>query len=610
MPPKLAKAAIKAVQEGKIQFFPKHWEKTYFDWLNNIRPWCISRRLWWGHRIPAWYDAKGNVYVAKNLKEAQQQAAAKQSTGGKTDPSQIALTQDEDVLDTWFSSALWPFSTLGWPKQTEELATFYPTSVLVTGFDIIFFWVARMVMMGLHFTGKVPFKRVYVHALVRDEKGQKMSKSKGNVIDPLELINRYGADSVRFTLADLSTPGRDVRLSEKRVQSNRNFITKVWNAARFLKLHHCHKSFDSFEELASFDPFAPETSTQDTPSPAPKATSAPETSTPDASPQATQDTSTQATQDASAQAIQVKEPANLWISRILVKTANQIDTEIKQGRFDNAAHLIFHFTRDYFCDWYLEFAKQLLSQDQTKQETQQVAMWCYGVMLQLLNPFAPLVTEHLWGDLTNQAGDREGDEGASLGSSPSSIPGSSLVNGTGANQAGSSGILMDSTIKLPTTYQSPPNQAPKDQVITPAIECIKAVRTLKSELGLSNQKITLAVSGKIPNFIARYEPQLKRLAGLAEITAKPTANAVPLVGFEGKLHLAISGDIKGLIHRLEGDLAQNQTRFDKLQTRLANQDFTSRAAPEVVQTQQEQKQQLGVIMAEQQKTIGKLKSIC
>jgi len=382
------------------------------------------------------------------------------------------------------------------------------------------------VMMSLHFTKQVPFKRVYVHALVRDEKGQKMSKSKGNVIDPLELINRYGADSIRFTLADLSTPGRDVRLSEKRVQSNRNFITKVWNAARFLKMHDCKmaENFNPFEEAT--------------------------------------------------------EPVNLWISNILVKTANQINEEIEEGRFDNAAHQIFHFTRDYFCDWYLEFAKQLLTNEKTKQETAKVAAWCYGVMLQLLNPFAPLVTEHLWQHL------------------------------------GREDILMDSLIDLP----KPKKVA--DEVIANAIECIKAVRALKSELGLGNQRVTLAITGTKPEFIKRYEPQLIRLAGLAEISSQinsktssksvgdTVGNTVPLVGFGGKLHLAISGDIKALIARLDGELTTTQGHLAKIESRLNNKDFTSRAAPEVVQTQREQKEHLAAIISDSQKTLKKLRSIC
>ena len=230
---KLAKKPIQIVNKGETSFFPNNWTKTFFLWMKNIEPWCISRQIWWGHRIPAWYDDKNNIYVTENEKDAFKLAKKKNKN------KNFKLRQETDVLDTWFSSALWPFATLGWPLKTKEVSKFYPTSVLVTGFDIIFFWVARMLMMGNYFNKHTPFRKVYVHALVRDEKGQKMSKSKGNVIDPLELINEYGADSLRFTLISMASPGRDVKLSKDRVTGNRNFITKIWSANNFLKLNSC-----------------------------------------------------------------------------------------------------------------------------------------------------------------------------------------------------------------------------------------------------------------------------------------------------------------------------------------------------------------------------------
>ena len=239
----LAKPAIAAVREGRTVFVPKNWEKTYFDWMENIQPWCISRQLWWGHQIPAWYGPDGKVFVARDAKPRRR---PKQM---RTSARRRRSTRDEDVLDTWFSSALWPFSTLGWPEETPELARYYPTSALVTGFDIIFFWVARMMMMGLHFMGKEPFRDVYIHALVRDEKGAKMSKSKGNVIDPLGLIDEYGADALRFTLAAMAAQGRDIKLSTARVEGYRNFATKLWNAARFAEHYDCKR-------VAGFDPAA------------------------------------------------------------------------------------------------------------------------------------------------------------------------------------------------------------------------------------------------------------------------------------------------------------------------------------------------------------------
>ena len=228
----LAGPAIAAVEDGRTRFVPRQWENTFFEWMRNIQPWCISRQLWWGHQIPAWYGPDGTVFVAETEAEALAEAEAKYGHA-------VELRRDDDVLDTWFSSALWPFSTLGWPEQTRELARYYPGDVLVTGFDIIFFWVARMMMMGLHFMGEVPFRTVYIHALVRDERGQKMSKSRGNIIDPLELIDRYGCDALRFTLAALAAPGRDIKLAESRVEGYRNFATKLWNAARYAQINGC-----------------------------------------------------------------------------------------------------------------------------------------------------------------------------------------------------------------------------------------------------------------------------------------------------------------------------------------------------------------------------------
>ena len=247
----LAVRALDAVRDGKTTFVPKNWEKTYFEWMENIQPWCISRQLWWGHQIPAWYGPDGKVWVAETEDEAIARALAYYVETGVLRQHQAKemiehpekrapiIMRDEDVLDTWFSSALWPFSTLGWPEETPELKRFYPTSVLVTGFDIIFFWVARMMMMGLHFQDEVPFKDVYIHALVRDERGAKMSKSKGNVIDPLHLIDDYGADALRFTLAAMAAQGRDIKLSTQRVEGYRNFMTKLWNACRFAEINHC-----------------------------------------------------------------------------------------------------------------------------------------------------------------------------------------------------------------------------------------------------------------------------------------------------------------------------------------------------------------------------------
>jgi len=332
----LAKPAIEAVKRGRTTFVPKNWESTYFHWMENIQPWCISRQLWWGHQIPAWYGPDGTVFVAESEAEAKAQAKAHYGKDEK-------LKRDEDVLDTWFSSALWPFSTLGWPDKTPELARYYPTDVLVTGFDIIFFWIARMMMMGLHFMEEVPFRDVYIHALVRDEKGQKMSKSKGNVIDPLELIDTYGADALRFTLAAMAAQGRDIKLSGSRVEGYRNFATKLWNASRFAEMNDC-------EPRADFDP-------------------------------------------ATAQAT-----VNRWIAGESERTAAAVTEALEAFRFNEAAGAIYHFIWHIYCDWYLELIKPILMGDdeQARAETRAMAAFVLDRALQLLHPFMPFVTEELW----------------------------------------------------------------------------------------------------------------------------------------------------------------------------------------------------------------------
>ncbi len=334
---KLSQKPIKIVNKGNTTFFPNNWSKTFFQWMNNIEPWCISRQIWWGHRIPAWYDESGNVFVSETEKEAQ--ILAKKKNKNK----KFKLKQETDVLDTWFSSALWPFATLGWPKKTKELSKFYPTSVLVTGFDIIFFWVARMLMMGNYFNKKTPFHKVYVHALVRDEKGQKMSKSKGNVIDPLELIKEYGADSLRFTLISMASPGRDVKLSKNRVTGNRNFITKIWSANNFLELNKCN--LDKQINLNS-----------------------------------------------------IKLPINQWIFNEFIRTQNLVSKNIEIFRFDEAAKHVYQFVWHSYCDWYLEFLKPIFN-SKNKIDVKEAKTFCSFIManiLKILHPFIPFFTESVW----------------------------------------------------------------------------------------------------------------------------------------------------------------------------------------------------------------------
>ena len=346
----LAGPAIEAVKSGRTVFVPGHWERTYFEWMENIQPWCVSRQLWWGHRIPAWYGPDGEVFVERT--EAEARSAAEARYGGP-----VELTRDEDVLDTWFSSALWPFSTLGWPDGTPELERHYPTDVLVTGFDIIFFWVARMMMMGLHFMGEVPFRTVYIHALVRDEKGQKMSKSKGNVMDPLEVADAMGADALRFTLAAMAAQGRDVKLSQGRIEGYRNFATKLWNAARFCEMNEC-RAADGFDPAAC------------------------------------------------------RSPVNRWIVGAVARLCRGVGEEIEAYRFNEAANAAYHGTWGTFCDWYLELAKSELRNgtEGARAETRAAAGWALDHILKALHPFMPFVTEELW----RRTGERGGGRGSML----------------------------------------------------------------------------------------------------------------------------------------------------------------------------------------------------
>jgi valyl-tRNA synthetase len=340
----LAQPAIAAVEQDRTVFEPRNWEKTYFEWMRNIEPWCVSRQLWWGHRIPAWYDPEGFPYVEETEEEARAAARARHGRD-------VELVQDEDVLDTWFSSALWPFSTLGWPEQTEDLKRFYPTSTLVTAPDIIFFWVARMMMMGLHFAGDRPFERVFITALVRDERGQKMSKSKGNVIDPLVLMDEYGTDAVRFTLVAMSSGGRDIKLSEQRIAGYRNFGTKLWNAARFALMNGCVRQ-------EGFD------------------------------------------------AGSVEQTINRWIRSEAVRTSEAVTRALEACAFDEAAAALYRFIWNTVCDWYLELAKPILNgaDEAAKAETRATAAWVLDQCLLLLHPVSPFVTEELWGRLAEAGG--------------------------------------------------------------------------------------------------------------------------------------------------------------------------------------------------------------
>ena len=335
---KLAQPAIKAVKNKKTKFVPANWDKTYFEWMNNIQPWCVSRQLWWGHRIPAWFGPDDKIFVEHNQLDAE--IAAELHYGKK-----VKLIQDEDVLDTWFSSALWPFSTLGWPDNTKDLKKYYPTNVLVTGFDIIFFWVARMMMMGMHFMDdEVPFKEVYIHALVRDDKGQKMSKSKGNVLDPLDLSVKYGADSLRFTLTAMAAQGRDIKLSEERIAGYRNFSTKIWNGCKFLEFNECISELDTDLNFI-----------------------------------------------------------NLQINKWIIENYNQLNSKVKKSiveyKFNDAADALYQFIWRDYCDWYIEFIKPILNNAEdieSQKETKSVSIKIMKNVLLMLHPIMPYVTEEIF----------------------------------------------------------------------------------------------------------------------------------------------------------------------------------------------------------------------
>ncbi|MDD4557301.1 MAG: valine--tRNA ligase [Alphaproteobacteria bacterium] len=340
--PKMAVEAIRVVEEGEMQFVPKNYEKTYYEWMRNIQPWCISRQLWWGHQVPIWYGPDGKVFCEENLEEAQAEA-------NKHYGKAVELTRDTDVLDTWFSSGLWAFSTLGWPDKSEFLDTFYPTSVLVTAFDIIFFWVARMMMMSMYAMKKVPFKTVYMHGLVRDEKGQKMSKSKGNVVDPIGTIDEYGADALRFFMASMETQGRDVNMSESRIQGYRNFATKLWNASRFCEMNEC-KVIKGFDETS------------------------------------------------------VKLEINKWIVAKVKQATKEITDNIEAYRFSDSANAVYQFVWGAFCDWYIEMSKPIFYGDNEaeKAETRTTASWVLDRILVILHPFMPFITTELWENLAER----------------------------------------------------------------------------------------------------------------------------------------------------------------------------------------------------------------
>lgn len=509
----LAKPALAAVRAGHTRFVPKAWEKTYYDWLENIEPWCISRQLWWGHQIPAWYRGDGTVIVAHDAKEAQEIAGAG-----------VALTRDADVLDTWFSSSLWPFSTLGWPLgEDPALARFYPTSILITGFDIIFFWVARMMMMGLYVMEAVPFHEVYIHALVRDEKGAKMSKSKGNVIDPLELIDTYGADALRFTLAAMAAQGRDIKLATARVEGYRNFATKLWNAARFGEMNGCFASEAEGE----------------------------------------------ATGDGAAGPVQ---PVNAWMLAAFDKAVHEVTQALEARRFNEAALSCYRLIWNVFCDWYVELAKPLLGgQDEAaRDETRHMFARVFDGALKLLHPFMPFLTEELWALTGARA--RSGAPLLTLAFWPKSP----RASGSGAalvRAADEIAFLIDLISAI---------RSVRNVLNVPAGSQLPLLVVQHEHAGAQESAETMAFCQRHAATLGR----LARVRAL-ECCARVPEEAAPIKLGQHVFALPLKGVIDFATERarLIKDVAKQEREADKIAAKLANEAFIAKAPEEVVEEQ-------------------------
>jgi len=557
---RLAQPAIVAAREGKTKFVPAQWEATYFNWMENIQPWTISRQIWWGHQIPAWYGpyteeghlayelgngGKNRFFVAESESEAIEQAKKFYgkpikvlTTSGELraesirremadDNPTVFIWRDEDVLDTWFSSALWPFSTLGWPDQTPELQRYYPTSVLVTGFDIIFFWVARMMMMGLHFMREVPFPTVYIHALVRDATGAKMSKSKGNVIDPLELIDEYGADALRFTLAAMAAQGRDIKLSAQRVEGYRNFATKLWNAARFAEMNKCIT-------VSRFDPGS------------------------------------------------VKFLANQWIISELGDTLRKVELALDNYRFNDAADAIYHFVWNLYCDWYLELAKPVFvipqPDDTEMRETQATVAYVRDQILKILHPFMPFITEELW---RVTAEDRK-EPMLALAAWP--------------------------------TQQS--HFAGAHEEIGWLIELVSAVRSVRTEMNVPGGSLVRIVfvspSEETKNRARLWDSTFNRLARISESVFSdqvPAGSAQIIVGGE-TVALPLAGviDLAAERIRLAKEMAKCDADIARVDQKLGNADFLKRAPEEVVEGERDKREEAVARKAKIAEALERLKA--
>jgi valyl-tRNA synthetase len=560
----LAQPAIAVVRAGRTAFVPRQWEATYFNWMENIQPWCISRQLWWGHQIPAWYgftaDAQGTVLIGSGqqfksvvetfvaVSEDEAIAQARKYYGAESvvvvandrealekvyvpqqgKPTRFAIWRDEDVLDTWFSSALWPFSTLGWPDETKELKRYYPTDALVTGFDIIFFWVARMMMMGLHFMEEVPFHTVYIHALVRDQHGAKMSKSKGNVIDPLVLIDDYGADALRLTLAAMAAQGRDIKLSTQRVEGYRNFATKLWNACRFAEMNQC-------ATVPGFDPGS------------------------------------------------AKETLNRWIAHETAKAAREITEAIEEYKFNEAAGAAYRFVWNIFCDWYVELAKPLLqgADGPAKDETRAMTAWARDEILKLLHPFTPFVTEELW-QVTAEGGPAR-DSLLALAQWPKHV------------------ALDDAQAEAEIGW---------------VVDLVTAIRSVRAEMNITvTTEVAVVLVGALAATRARagrWADTMRRLARLSDISfaavAPPGAVQVIVRGEVAALPLKGVIDFAAERARLEKERTRADSDIARVDAKLGNPQFVARAAEEVVEGEREKREEAEQRRAKITEALARLKA--
>ena len=562
----MAQPAIAAVRSGATTFVPKNWEKTYFEWMENIQPWCISRQLWWGHQIPAWYGPDGKVFVAETEEEAvgnalgyyveQEVITEEQGRAMAEDPAKREgfITRDEDVLDTWFSSGLWPFSTLGWPDETPEVKRYYPTNVLVTGWDIIFFWVARMMMMGIHFMKDAPFSTVYIHRLVRDEKGAKMSKSKGNVIDPLGVIDEYGADALRFALARGAAHSHDIKLSSQLVETNRNFATKLWNACRFAEMNGCEKP-DGFDPTAA------------------------------------------------------KETLNRWIAHETSRATREISEAIEGYRFNDAANAIYRFVWNVYCDWYVELAKPVLTGEEgaAKAETRAMTAWARDEILKLLHPFMPFITEELWAVTAKRDGLLVLAEWPRKASAltEEQIAAMALA-GPGEPLVAPIMAALDAG-----DFSDPAAEAEIGWVV----DLVTAIRSVRSEMNIPPATliplVLSAASAETQLRAQRWSDTVKRLARLSDISFadRPPEGAVQLLVRGEVVALPLKGviDLSAEKARLDKEIVKAEADIKRVDAKLGNEKFVANAPEEIVEEEKEKREAAVERKAKLQEALERLK---